>query len=153
YLDTFDVHEPWDPPRWYVDLYDPGYEGDEPVYPRYDRAGYLTEAELRHVRALYAGEITMMDRWVGRVLEKVRDLGLWDQTCIVFMADHGWYFGEHGYIGKHTVLDRRAGWPLYQEVAHIPMLVRVPGLPPGRCDALCQPADLLPTLCELAGIA
>jgi len=151
-LDTFDVHEPWDPPQPYVDLYDPGYEGDEIVYPRYDRVGYLTDAELRHVRALYAGEITMMDKWVGKVLAKVRDLGLWDDTCILFTTDHGWYLGEHDYIGKHTVLDRRDGWPLYEEIGHIPLLIRVPGLAPGPCDVLCQPVDLLPTICELAGI-
>lgn len=153
YLDTFDVHEPWDPPRWYVDLYDPGYDGDEVVYPRYDTAGYLTDAELRHVKALYAGEITMMDKWVGKVLEKVKDLGLWEKTCIIFMADHGWYFGEHGYVGKHTVIDRKDGWQLYEEVGHIPLLIRIPGLSPRRCDALCQPVDLLPTICELVGIA
>ena len=152
YLDTFDVHEPWDPPSWFVDLYDPGYEGDQVVYPRYDRAGYLADAELRHVKALYAGEITLMDKWVGTVIDKLRHLGLWDDTCVVFTTDHGWYLGEHGYVGKHTVLDRRDGWPLYEEIGHIPLLVRVPGLPPGRCDALCQPVDLLPTLCELAGI-
>jgi len=152
FLDTFDVHEPWDPPPRYVDLYDPGYQGDQVVYPRYDKAGYLTDAELRHVRALYAGEITMMDAWVGKVLAKVRDLGLWDETAIVFTTDHGWYHGEHGYIGKHTVLDWRDGWPLYEQVGHIPLIVRVPGLAPGRSDALCQPVDLLPTLCELAGI-
>lgn len=153
YVDTFDVHEPWDPPKWYVDLYDPGYEGEEVIYPRYDNSGYLTEAELNHVRALYAGEITMMDKWVGLLLQKTKDLGLWEETAIFFTTDHGWYHGEHGYIGKHTVLDRKKGWPLYEEICHIPLIAKIPGLNCGkRTSILNQPTDLMPTMLDLAGI-
>ena len=153
YIDTFDVHEPWDPPRWYVDLYDPGYEGEEVIYPRYDYSGYLTEAELRHVRALYAGEITMLDRWVGFLLQKIKDLGIWDETAIFFTTDHGWYHGEHGYIGKHTVLEPKKGWPLYEEICHIPLIAKIPGLDKGkRVNLLNQPTDLMPTLLDLADV-
>ena len=153
WIDTFDVHEPWTPPQWYVDLYDPGYEGEEIIYPRYDRCDYLTEAEIKHCRALYAGTITMMDRWIGKLLDRVRDLGLWDNTAIAFISDHGWYHGEHGYMGKHTVLDRKLGWPFYEEVAHIPFLLRVPGqFESGRSDVLVQPVDVMPTLLEVMGI-
>ena len=154
YVDTFDVHEPWDPPRWYVDLYDPGYEGDEVIYPRYDFKEYLTEAELRHVLALYAGEITMMDRWVGLLLQKIKDLGLWEDTAVFFTTDHGWYHGEHGYIGKHTVLKRKEGWPLYEEICHIPLIAKIPGLMQGkRTSILNQPVDIMPTLLDLAGLS
>jgi len=150
YLDTFDVHEPWDPPQWYVDMYDPGYEGDIITYPRYDRCDYLSHAELKHCRALYAGEITMMDHWVGQVIDKVKRLGLWDNTAILFTSDHGYYHGEHAYIGKHTVLDREMGWPLYEEVCHVPLILRIPGLGEGtRCDALVQPVDTMAALLEL----
>lgn len=152
YIDTFDVHEPWTPPQWYVDMYDPGYEGEKAIYPRYDRVGYLTEAELNHVRALYAATITMMDRWLGKFLDKLHDVGLWDKTAICFTSDHGWYHGEHGYIGKHTVLDRKAGWPFYDEVARTPCLLRIPGMEPRRDDTLIQPVDLMPTFCELCGV-
>ncbi len=152
FLDLFSVHEPWDPPRWYVDLYDPGYEGEEVILPRYDRVDYLTEAELRHVRALYAGTITMMDKWVGWLFEKLCDLGLWEETAIIFTSDHGWLHGEHGLIGKHTVLEPKRGWPLYEEIAHIPLLIKLPGIEGGRrCDALVQLVDLMPTLAELGG--
>lgn len=152
-VDTFDVHEPWLPPRHYIDMYDPGYEGDEVIYPRYDHAGYLTEDELRHVRALYAGSITMMDRWIGRLIEKVQDLGLWEETAIAFISDHGWYHGEHDYIGKHTVLDRARGWHFHDEVARIPLIIRVPNLPEGVTSrALLQPVDVAPTLMEIIGL-
>ncbi len=153
FIDTFDVHEPWLPPRHYVDMYDPGYQGDEVIYPRYDHAGYLTDEELQHVRALYAGSITMMDRWIGRLIEKVQDLGLWEDTAIAFISDHGWYHGEHDYIGKHTVIEREKGWQFYDEVARIPLLMRAPNLPEGVTSrALCQPVDVAPTLMEIIGL-
>jgi arylsulfatase A-like enzyme len=151
-LDTFDVHEPWVPPPWYVDMYDPGYKGEQVIYPRYDRAGFLTDAELNHVRALYAGTITMLDKWFGRLVETIHDLGLWDSTAVLFTSDHGWYHGEHDYIGKHTVLEPKQGWPFYEEVAHAPLVMHIPGLQEStRSDLLCQPVDLMPTVLALGG--
>ena len=153
YVDTFDVHEPFWPPQEYADMYDPGYEGDVVVYPRYDSTGYLTDAELQHVRSIYAGAITLMDKYVGLLLDKVRELGLWDNTAICFISDHGWYFGEHNYIGKHTVLDRAKGWPFYNEVARVPLIMHLPGWAPGRNDLLVQPVDVMPSMLQAAGLA
>jgi arylsulfatase A-like enzyme len=84
-------------------------------------------------------------------MQKVRDTGLWEKTAILFTSDHGWNHGEHGLMGKHTVIDRKKGWPFYEEVAHTPLLLRVPGLSPGaRSDLLVQPVDMMPTLLEIA---
>ncbi len=152
WIDTFDVHEPWTPPQWYVDMYDPGYEGEEVIYPRYDKADYLTQAELKHIRALYAATITMLDRWLGMFLNKLQDVGRWEDTAILFTSDHGWYHGEHGLVGKHTVLEPKLDWPYYEEVAHIPAIWRIPGQEPRREQVLCQPVDLMATMCELLGI-
>ncbi len=153
YIDTFDVHEPWLPPKHYTDMYDPGYEGEEVTEPRYDFAGYLTDEELHYVKALYAGAITMMDKWIGRLLEKLEDLGLADDTAVVFTSDHGFYLGEHNYMGKHTVLDRDKGWPYYDEVARVPLLIRAPNLPQGvRSSILMQPVDVAPTMMDILGI-
>ncbi len=152
YVDTFDPHEPWDPPRWYVDLYDPNYEGEEVIYPAYRPCNYLTEAELRHIRALYAGEVTMVDHWIGYLLKRVKQLGLWDNTAIIFTSDHGFYHGEHGLIGKSIIEGSFHGSvPLYSEVAKIPLMIRIPGLKTGRCSFLAQPPDLMPTILEMAG--
>jgi arylsulfatase A-like enzyme len=129
YVDTFDPHEPWDPPRSYVDKYDPGYRGDEVIYPRYDRwHDFLSEAELRHCRALYSGEASMVDRWIGHLLQKITLLGLLDNTLVMIVADHGFYLGEHGYIGKSFIRDNKfQSLPLYSEVSRIPFLVHYPG--------------------------
>ena len=162
YLDLFGIHEPWDPPQAYVDLYDPGYQGEKVILPRYDRVGYMSDAELRHCRALYAGMITMTDLWLGRLFAKLETLDLWDDTAILFMSDHGFYLGEHGYVGKHTVLDHKDGWPLYTTVAHVPVLLKLADAasPAGmgmndrgrRVTDLVQPVDLMPTLLELGGV-
>jgi len=153
YVDTFDPHEPWDPPKWYVDMYDPGYQGEEVIYPRYGPAKYLTQPELTHMRALYAGEVTLVDRWVGKLLGKIEDLGLFDNTAIIFTTDHGFYHGEHNLTGKSIILEEEHYHglaPLYEEVSHIPLIVRLPNAKRGwRCDAFVQPPDLMPTILEL----
>ncbi|MEP6715709.1 MAG: sulfatase-like hydrolase/transferase, partial [Terriglobia bacterium] len=55
---------------------------------------------MRLAHAAYCGEITMVDRWLGRLLEKLDVLGIADNTVVFFVSDHGYYFGEHGYLGK-----------------------------------------------------
>ncbi len=152
YVDTFDPHEPWDPPKSYVDFYDPAYQGEEVIYPLYGPCDYLTPEELKHVRALYAGEATMVDNWIGFLLKRIKELGLWDNTAIIFTSDHGFYHGEHGLIGKSIITPTAQGLtPLYDEVAHIPLMIRVPDLKPDLCDNIVQPPDLMPTILELAG--
>jgi len=153
YVDTFDPHEPWDAPQWYVDMYDPGYKGDVVDYPLYARTDFLSEAELKHARALYAAEVTLVDRWVGRLLEKIEDLGLLENTLVMFTTDHGFLHGEHGIIGKSLISARRVSYvPLYEEITHIPLIVSYPGAEPGRRQAVVQPMDFMPTILELAGI-
>lgn len=155
YLDLFGIHEPWDPPQHYVDMYDPGYVGEKVILPRYDRVGYMSDAELRHSRALYAGMITMTDTWLGYLFATLKTLDLWDNSAILFMSDHGFYLGEHGFVGKHTVLDHKDGWPLYSTVSHIPLLLKLPEELPAvgarRISQLVQPVDLMPTLLDLGG--
>ena len=151
HVDTFDPHEPWDPPRWYVDMYDPGYEGEEVTYPVYGPCDYLSEEELNHCRALYAGEVTLVDRWIGMLLERIEDLGLLDDTVIIFTSDHGFYHGEHGLIGKSIIEPMAFGSsPLYEEVARIPLIMYHPEIKGGkRCEALVQPQDITATILEL----
>jgi arylsulfatase A-like enzyme len=153
YLDTFDPHEPWDPPAHYLRLYEDHYEGDEVVYPRYDRSDYLTEAELEHIRNLYRGEVSLVDRWVGYLLDSLDALGLRHDTAVVFTSDHGFYFGDHGYIGKSIIRDDfQQPLPLYPEVCRIPMIARVPGVAPGRSAAKVQAIDIHPTALDLLGV-
>lgn len=154
YVDTFDPHEPWDPPRHYADLYDPGYEGEEVIYPRYDRwEEFMTERELEHARALYAGEVTLVDRWIGKLLERAESLGLFSNTMIIVTTDHGFYLGEHGFIGKSWIRGAyHQSIPLYPEVANIPLLIHLPGMESGaRIKEFAQSVDLMPTILDFFG--
>ncbi len=145
WIDSFSPHEPWDPPRQYVDLYDPGYEGEELTFPSYGSVAHLPAHEVRHMRALYAGLVTMVDRWVGYFLEQLELLGLADDTVVIIDSDHGTYAGDRLLAGK--------GNPHYQEIAHTVHMVRIPGQQEGRrVGSIVQPADLMPTILELAGV-
>ena len=148
WVDFFDPHEPWDPPEPYRSLYGAGHGGPEIIDPVAGPvAGYMTEAEIRRTMALYAGEVTMVDRWAGVVLDAVRALGLWDDTLVMHVSDHGEPFGEHGIIRKAMPWN-------YEELVHIPWVLRHPGgLGAGRrIPALVQTVDLMPTVLDALGI-
>ncbi|MBN2391295.1 MAG: sulfatase-like hydrolase/transferase [Anaerolineae bacterium] len=154
WVDFFDPHEPWDPPEYMVKKYDPDYTGTPMLHPNYGKASDYTPEELCNLRAHYCAEAELVDRWVGRIFQKVDDMGLWDNTIVIFTTDHGMSLGEHNRTGKSNINDnddRR--WPLYADVAHIPFLIAAPGLAGGRAvDLLAQPVDILPTLLDLTGL-
>lgn len=154
WVDFFDPHEPWDPPEYMVRKYDPDYTGTPMMHPNYGNAADYTPAELRNLRAHYCAEAELVDRWVGRIFQKLDDLALWDNTIVIFTTDHGMSLGEHDRTGKSNINDGdERHWPLYPEVAHIPFLIAAPGLQGGTTvDLLAQPADILPTLIELNGL-
>jgi arylsulfatase A-like enzyme len=152
YVDTFDPHEPWDPPQHYRDMYDPGYTGEVVDHPVYGYCDYLTPEEIRHCRALYAGEVTLVDTWLGRLFETIEHLRLYESTAVFFISDHGHYIGDHGRIGK-SGSGPDGPWPFYEEVSHIVLMGRVPGGARGiRVDFLAQPVDIMPTILDLAGL-
>lgn len=155
WVDFFDPHEPWDPPEYLVRKYDDsGYAGPPMLHPNYGRSSDLTASELRNLRAHYLAEAYIVDRGVGRILEKIEDLDLFRNSIVVFMADHGMSIGEHERTGKSNINqgDTRY-WPIYPEVAHCPFIVRAPGLDAGRIvSSYIQPSDIMPTLAELANL-
>ena len=154
--DTFDPHEPWFPPPWYVNRYDPGFTGERIIEPAYEPVETMDAAELRHMRALYAATVTMVDTWIGYLMWTVERLNLRDSTAVMVTTDHGFYLWEHGLVGK-VHLDREdriiGRYPLHEEMTHIPLIARIPGVTPGRCGAFTQPPDIMPTILELAGVA
>jgi arylsulfatase A-like enzyme len=95
----------------------------------------------------------MVDRWVGRLVERLESLGLMQDTAIIFTSDHGFYFGEHGLFGKARLRDGYWHWsPLYDEVARVPLMVCLPHAEPRHVEAMVGPPDLTPTILDLAGL-
>ena len=154
WVDFFDPHEPWDPPDYLVKRYDPDYDGVPMIHPNYGRASDLTTAELRNLRAHYCAEAELVDKSIGRILEKIDELGLWENSIVVFLSDHGMSLGEHNRTGKSNINSRdERYWPVYPEVAHEPCMITAPGLTGGTAiDVMLQPVDILPTLLDLAGL-
>ncbi len=102
-----------------------------------------TEAEIRrHLRDYYA-VITHMDEQIGRVLAKLKSIGEYDNTLIVFTSDQGIAIGSHGLMGKQN---------LYEHSMRSGLIVSGPGIPKGRkTDAFAYLFDIYPTLCDLVG--
>ena len=152
WVDFFDPHEPWDPPEYLVARYDPDYDGVPMIHPNYGPSSAFTPAELKNLWSHYAAEAELIDRWIGRILEKLDDLGLWDDTIVLITSDHGMSIGEHGRTGKSNIHEGDPGyWPIYPEIGHVPCLFAGGEVPVGTSrDILVQPIDFLPTLCDLA---
>lgn len=151
HVDCFDVHEPFHIPEPYRSLYtDDDYRrySPWPIYGRVDQgSSALDPEELAWVRAQFAGKLTMVDTWLGRVFDALDRHRLWERTCVIITTDHGHYLGEHGWIGKPSA-------PLYHTLCHVPLMVWHPdGAHNGeRVRALTQTVDLYATVLDLLGV-
>lgn len=150
HVDCFDVHEPFHVPEPYRSLYtDDDYRryNPWPSYGRVDEGEYpLSAAELAWVRAQFAGKLTMVDTWLGRVFDTLEGQGLWERSCVILTTDHGHYLGEHGWLGKPPA-------PLYDTLCHLPLMIWHPAgvHNGGRVNAITQTVDLYATVLELLG--
>ncbi len=147
-VDSYDPHEPWDPPEEYVRMYDDEpYDLKEPFSVIYGPSDYLKERELTRMRARYSAEVTLADRWLGRFMDKMDEMKLFEDTFVVLLADHGVALGEHGYSGKPAY----ALWP---EITDIPFFVRRPdGKGAGEeSDYTASTHDVAPTVLGYLGI-
>jgi len=150
WLHSIDPHAPYQPgepyrSRWAPDV--PREYGtvdhiqEVAVKPADERGEFV-----RPYQALYDAEVAQNDAAFGELLDSLQRSGRYDQSCIVFVSDHGEEFWEHGVNGH--------GWDLFEEVLHVPLIIKAPeGSGKGRrVSAPVQHIDLLPTLLHLAGI-
>ena len=93
---------------------------------------------------IYYGMVTLMDRYIGKLLDRLDELGLTESTLVVFTSDHGHFFGQHDLLAK--------GAFHYEDLLRVPFIASQPGcLPEGRVsDELVSLVDLTPTLLEAA---
>jgi arylsulfatase A-like enzyme len=149
YLHTVDPHNPYSPPtafrRW-SDRVRGSSLSDVVRTKDLDRlAGEVPAADRVKARELYRGEVAFADLQFGRFLDLLRVFGLWDPSTIVFLADHGEEFAEHGRYGH--------GQSLFEEVERVPLVVKFPSDEGAgsRVDRRVSLVDLFPTLLRLAG--
>lgn len=105
-----------------------------------------TAGELEDTRRVYDAAVHYVDREIGRLLDRVKELGIYDEAIIIFVSDHGESLGEHGLFFAHD-------FTLYQELVHVPMMIRAPGTQPGRVSSVVSLLDVLPTLCARTALA
>lgn len=108
---------------------------------------HLNETERDHFVSQYDGGIACMDFEIENFLERLRRLGLYENTLIIIIGDHGEAFGEH------SLMTHGQGF-VYQDQVHVPLLIKYPGQHEARqSDALVSQVDLMPTILDMAGIA
>ena len=144
FVHYFDPHSPYQPPRPYSGAFRSDSDLDaflaeraipDMVQPGLCRGGYPTHT--RRVTDLYDGEIRYCDEHVGALLKALRDRGLWESSAIILMADHGEGLNQHE-------------WPqhgrIWNEQAHIPLMIRFPGVTPRHFEPLVSVMDVFPTV-------
>jgi choline-sulfatase len=123
---------------------------DEPMHP-WQNAGLTAHHGRRESKLSYSALISGVDANVGRILRKLEELGLRDNTLVVFTADQGWNAGQHGVWGKGN-----GTWPfnMYEESIRVPMIWNHPGKIRGgqTIPAMVASYDYLPTLLDYLGL-
>jgi arylsulfatase A-like enzyme len=104
----------------------------------------MPDSLLPDAWALYNAEVASVDAAIGRLLDGLRTRGVLDHAVVVFLADHGEEFKEHGLMGHHQTL--------YEEVIRVPLIIATTGRPAHReVDELVSLIDVAPTVLELIG--
>lgn len=108
--------------------------------PEYD----MSPERLQWIYRSYYGSVTHIDREVGLTLGLLAELGLAENTIVIFCSDHGDQLLEHGLTGKNV---------FFEASVRVPFMIRYPGrIAPAACPQLVESVDVLPTLFDLVGL-
>ncbi|MBN2288711.1 MAG: sulfatase [Candidatus Glassbacteria bacterium] len=147
FIDMFDPHEPWDAPPEFQKIYRREYPLERYIFGYGVDHQDVLEEDIPLLIDLYSAEVTFMDYCIGRLIERVKRLGLWENTVIAFSTDHGTHLGEQGCIQKQPKL-------LNSCVARVPLIIRHPdpAFKGKRIDGLTSHLDFMPTFLNLLGV-
>lgn len=145
WVDSFDPHEPWDPPAGYADRYFRADGVRDYIFPQNFEG--ISDGEKARTAALYYGEVTFVDRLLGSLLERLEYLGLREETLVVIVSDHGTELWDDGRFGKSEA-------HLHPYNTQLNLIVLHPkGVGAGRTvGGFVQGHDLAPTLLSLLGV-
>jgi arylsulfatase A-like enzyme/tetratricopeptide (TPR) repeat protein len=131
FIHFYDPHRSYNPP----DPYKTMFYGSPPPEPN----------SLEHLQAHYAGELAYTDDCIGRVIDTLKKLEVYDSTLIIVTGDHGEMFYQHGEVTH--------GYFIYQGNVRVPLVIKVPGQPePLRIKNTVGIVDIVPTICSLLNI-
>lgn len=145
----FDPHCPYERHKGFD--YDPDYRGQvtspftpPTVFDGRKRLDAYSERDIKHMKALYDGEIKFTDDHIGKLIDTLKRNGLYDSSMIILVSDHGETFHDHGtYIHE---------WTLYDELLSVPLLVKLPKQEHGRrVTGTFRLIDLFPSIMKLLG--
>jgi arylsulfatase A-like enzyme len=155
YVHAIDPHVPYKPTGQFMSIYDPlpyagvvNFKGDNELLEKIKIGKIkLNPRDKVHLEALYDSEISYHDLHFRTILAALEKRGLSRDTMIVVVADHGEEFWDHGSVGH--------GHSVYEELLHIPMVIRVPGVTnkPARVESTSGLVDIVPTVFEALGQA
>lgn len=143
---SIEPHIPYDPPEGYRDFTDPSYtgpiDGSRECLPE-----VKSEEDLEQLKSLYDGEIRYNDAQIGRMVDWLKENGMYNETLLVLLSDHGDAFKDHGRL-THGHLP-------YDELIRVPLIVKPPeslGIEPDRIKETVSVIDIFPTVLEMLGI-
>lgn len=138
-------HAPVNPPRRFVDLYDPASLPAPLMNPGENRLA-LTDERWKEIKAYYYALVSHIDDQVAVILDALDETGVRENTLVLFTSDHGDHLGDHGCVAK--------GPPGYDSCARVPLIVSCPGrMPPGQTRGeLVEGVDIAPTVLDFCGI-
>jgi len=147
FLHTFEMHCPYDPPEKYFKKWSLPYDTDKILIgrcePKYYIRRRLTSENNLFLRSLYAAEANYVDDFMKHLLNRLKELGIYDQTLIIFLSDHGESLGERFYVGHNQ---------LYNIQLHTPMILHIPGIGAKRIESPVELIDVMPTIFEIVGV-
>jgi len=147
FIDMFDPHEPWDAPPRFQAMYRKRYPFERYIFGYGVNMEDIRADDIPVLIDLYSAEVTFSDYCIGRFLDRVKSLGLWDNTIVIFSTDHGTHLGEMGCVQKQAKL-------LNSCLARVPLIIRHPDstFRGKRVDGLTSHLDFLPTFLSLLGV-
>lgn len=136
----FDPHDPYEPPEEFLRMFP--LDQAQLVYLEANEFTHWDHPGIRGANAGYDGEVRYVDQEVGRLLDGLRERGIWDDAAVTVTADHGDGLGQHDWLVHGRIHNEILGVPLVMK------LPRASGVAPGRRSGLAALVDVLPTLVE-----
>lgn len=158
YVGFLQPHWPFRAPDKYFNMYYPDHlvmpydaHFPNPALPpalqewqQWNDYGEVSKDMLQRTIAAYYGMVTCLDDMIGEIIHALKEEGLYDNTYIIYMSDHGEMLGEHGLFFKHCPLAPSIG---------VPLILKGPGIPSGtHVDIPVSLVDLFPTIMDIAGL-